>query len=270
MSTLNVNSIQPLSSNLLTLTSASLVGLSNVSTAEALYYNTASGEVSYGPAGGGAAINTGSFYVSSSIVDATITFNQGDGSTESVTVNNVQIAETASYADNFTVNNITVTNLATVLSASISFLEVIYQTSSVIYSTGSNQFGDAANDTQSLYGSVIIPTGSLTITGSAYGNVSALSISSNTASMDLSKGNFFTLQLVSGSNTYINPSNISAGQTINLLVSTTGSATVSWPSSVKQVTGSAYIPTTTTGKDVVTLISFDNTSLYLSNVKNLV
>jgi hypothetical protein len=165
---------------------------------------------------------------------------------------------------------VSVENVVVYGTASIAFLDVTFQSSSIIYSSGSNQLGDAPNDTQTLYGSVIIPTGSLTITGSAYGNVSALSISSNTASMDLSKGNFFTLQLVSGSNTYINPSNISAGQTINLLVSTTGSATVSWPSSVKQVTGSAYIPTTTTGKDVVTLISFDNTSLYLSNVKNLV
>ena len=113
-------------------------------------------------------------------------------------------------------------------------------------------------------------TGSLTITGSLVGNVSALSISSNTASMDLNVGNFFTLQLVSGNDTFINPSNIAAGQTINLRVNTTGSATVSFPSSVKQVSGSSYVPTTDTGVDVITFISFDSTSLLLSNVKNLV
>jgi hypothetical protein len=88
--------------------------------------------------------------------------------------------------------------------------------------------------------------------------------------MDLSTGNFFTLQLVSGSNTYIEPSNIQAGQTINLLVNTTGSATVSFPSSVKQISGSSYVPTTTTSQDIVTFISFDTGSIYLSNVKNLV
>jgi len=165
---------------------------------------------------------------------------------------------------------VTVTNVTVTGTASIAFLDVTYQTSSVIYSSGSNQFGDAIDDTQSLYGSVIIPTGSLTITGSAYGNVSALSIVSNTASMDLTQGNFYTLQLVSGTDTYINPSNIRAGQTVNLLISTTGSATVSFPSSVKQVSGSSYVPTTTTGKDVVTFISYDTSALYLSNVKNLV
>jgi hypothetical protein len=35
-------------------------------------------------------------------------------------------------------------------------------------STGSNQLGDAADDTQTLFGSVIIPTGSLTVTGSTF------------------------------------------------------------------------------------------------------
>jgi hypothetical protein len=111
---------------------------------------------------------------------------------------------------------------------------------------------------------------SLTITGSVLGNVTALSISSNTASLDLSLGSFYTLQLVSGSNTFINPTNIRAGETVSLLVSTTGSATVSFPSIVLQPSGSSYVPTTTIGKDVLTFISFDNTNLYLASVKNLI
>jgi hypothetical protein len=45
-----------------------------------------------------AAVDTGSFYISSSVSNATITFNQGDGSTEAVTVDNVQNAVSASYA----------------------------------------------------------------------------------------------------------------------------------------------------------------------------
>jgi hypothetical protein len=111
---------------------------------------------------------------------------------------------------------------------------------------------------------------STVLSGSIRGEVNALSISSNTASLNCALDNFFTLQLVSGSNTFINPSNILPGQTINLRINTTGSATVSFPSSVLQSSGSAYVPTTTTGVDVVTFISFDATSLLLSNVKNLV
>ena len=46
---------------------------------------------------GGATVNTGSFYYSSSVSNATITFYQGDGTTEGATVNNVTTAQTASY-----------------------------------------------------------------------------------------------------------------------------------------------------------------------------
>ena len=50
--------------------------------------------------------------------------------------------------------------------ASIAYLNVTYQSSSIIYSSGSNQFGDATNDTQTLIGRVIV-SGSLEVTGSA-------------------------------------------------------------------------------------------------------
>jgi len=116
----------------------------------------------------------------------------------------------------------------------------------------------------------LVVSGSALITGSVQGNVNALTISSNTASLDLNDGNFFTLQLVSGSETHINPSNIKPGQTINILLSTTGSGTVNFPSSVKQVSGSVYVPTTGTSVDVITMVSFDASSLYLANVKNLI
>jgi len=121
----------------------------------------------------------------------------------------------------------------------------------------------------SITGSLSV-SGSQIITGSIYGDVSTLSISSNTASLDLSRNNLFTLQLVSGSNTRIEPSNIRAGQTVNILLSTTGSATVSFPTTVKQISGSAYVPTTSTSTDIITLVSFDATNLYLAQIKNLV
>jgi len=111
--------------------------------------------------------------------------------------------------------------------------------------------------------------GNTVFSGSVRGEVNALSITSNTASLNCALDNFFTLQLVQGTDTRIEPSNINPGQTINLRVNTTGSATVSFPSSVKQVSGSSYVPTTTTGTDIVTFISFDSSSLFLNNVKNL-
>ena len=52
-------------------------------------------------------------------------------------------------------------NLEVTGTASIGYLETIYETSSIIYSSGSTKFGDDTSDTHEI-------TGSLTISGSAY------------------------------------------------------------------------------------------------------
>jgi len=135
------------------------------------------------------------------------------------------------------------------------------------FSTGLLQFNTAAGT--KITGSLTV-TGSSVFSGSATGLVNSLSITSNTASLDLTRGNFFTLQLVGAADTYINPSNIQSGQTICVLISTVGSGTVSFPANVFQASDSPYTPTTTTGKDIITLVSFDTSNLYLTNVKNLV
>ena len=58
-----------------------------------------------------------------------------------------------------------VTGSITALSASFTYLETIYQTSSIIFSSGSNILGDEAGDTQTLNGVVNIPLGNLNVTG---------------------------------------------------------------------------------------------------------
>jgi len=118
-------------------------------------------------------------------------------------------------------------------------------------------------------------TGSLGITGSLSGFVNALTIASNTASLDFSRGNFFTLQLVSGSITHLTATNIKGGQTINLLVKTdsgsaaaTGSLTFS--STFKFAGGFDYTPTAiTASQDLVSFVTFDTTQILASQVKNL-
>jgi hypothetical protein len=61
----------------------------------------------------------------------------------------------------------------TATSASITYLETVYETASIIYSSGSNQFGDASNDTQTLWGTVNLPSGPFSVTGNTLlnGNV---------------------------------------------------------------------------------------------------
>jgi hypothetical protein len=113
-------------------------------------------------------------------------------------------------------------------------------------------------------------SGSVIITGSVQGNVLPLTIASNTASLNLDNGNFFVLALTGSQDIRIEPSNIKPGQTVSIKLNTTGSGTVSFPTSVKQASGSAYVPTTGTSVDVITMVSFDSSDLYLANVKNLI
>jgi len=137
----------------------------------------------------------------------------------------------------------------------------------LINQSGTGSLHTNANVT--VTGSLTV-NGSTVITGSVQGNVLPLTVTSNTASLNLNNGNFFELALTGSSDIRIEPSNIKPGQTINIKLNTTGSGTVSFPTSVKQPSGSAYIPTTTVGTDILTMVSFDTTNLYVANVKNLI
>lgn len=111
-------------------------------------------------------------------------------------------------------------------------------------------------------GSNTIIEGSLTITGSVYGNVSASSITSQTASIDLSVANYFTLTL-SGS-TNINVLNPKAGNTAILRITTDASPSVTFSSNVLQPTGSIYSPTAGANNiDILTLTAFDTSTVYV-------
>jgi hypothetical protein len=130
----------------------------------------------------------------------------------------------------------------------------------------------AEGNTVQISGSLQV-SGSLTVSGSLRGQVSALSISSNTASIDMSTNNFFTLALVNGANTHINPTNINPGQTVNILVTqgAAGTGTVTFPSLVKQPSGSLYTGTAAANAiDIVTMIAFDSTNVYVSSVRNMI
>ena len=76
-------------------------------------------------------------------------------------------AKTGSYAttgsNNF-IGDQNITGNISALSASFTYLQTIYESSSIIYSSGSNQFGDELSDVQTLSGSVRVQ-GSLTVNG---------------------------------------------------------------------------------------------------------
>jgi hypothetical protein len=107
-------------------------------------------------------------------------------------------------------------------------------------------------------------SGSWTYSGSIAGEVRALTITSQTASIDLSTANLFTLTLVSGSTTNINPTNIRVGQSsmIRITQPAGGGGSVSFNSVVKFPSGLAY--TASIGSNVVdtiSFVSFDGTTM---------
>ena len=135
------------------------------------------------------------------------------------------------------------------------------------------QLNNDSGNTVLTWSNGIEITGSTVITGSLRGNVSALSIASNTASLDMSTNNFFTLNLVNGANTHINPTNINPGQTVNIRVNqgSAGTGTVSFPSFVDQPSGSAYTGSQVANAiDIVTMITFDSSLVFVSSIRNMI
>ena len=115
--------------------------------------------------------------------------------------------------------------------------------------TGSNTFK----------GSEII-TGSLTITGSVYGNVSNISVVSQTASLDLSSANYFNITLTGS--VRIRPINAQPGVTATLVINTGTAVTASFDSNVKQPSGSLYVASPSGNVDIISFTAVNSNTIY--------
>jgi hypothetical protein len=115
-------------------------------------------------------------------------------------------------------------------------------------------------------------TGTQIMSGSVQGKVGSVSISSLTASIDFSTGNFFTLNLAATVETHILPTNIQPGETVSLrVVQNATPGTVTYPPTVKFASGNAYTASTTANAtDIITFVTFDTSSVYANSVKALV
>ena len=121
-------------------------------------------------------------------------------------------AQTASHAPLYlpltggTINgNVTVNG-----TASIAFLNVQYESASVIYSSGSNVFGDATNDIQTLVGTVLV-SGSQQITGS-------LNVSQGITGSLFGTASYVTGSIFTGANPALTSSNALTASYVNPLV----------------------------------------------------
>ena len=148
--------------------------------------------------------------------------------------------------------------------------QILQTTASLNSKTGSYITTGSNGQTQSITGSLAI-TGSMFISGSVYGNTTSQSVASNTASLDFTAANFFMVQLGSNVTTHISASNLRAGQSVNVLVTTGTNSTASFSTNVRQPSGSFYLPTSGSGnKDVLSFVSFDSSNLYLVAVNQMI
>lgn len=164
--------------------------------------------------------------------------------------------------------NISISNLnSTTASLNSAVSNLISKTGSYA-TTGSNTF----IGNQIITGSLILSSsaavelttiGNSLFSGSVRGQVFPITIASNTASMDCSLGNFFTLTLPAGA-TRLVATNIQPGETLSLrILNSTSASQCTGSTSVKFPNGFTYVPTNVSGStDIITFLTFDTGSIY--------
>jgi hypothetical protein len=135
--------------------------------------------------------------------------------------------------------------------------------------SGSNTFVDGTlnvNGSTTITGSLILSSsnaielqviGNSVFTGSVAGNVVVMSITSNTASMDFSLGNYFELS-ASVSPLRIEVTNLTAGTTKTLALNAVTSSTITFSSNVLQPSGSAYTASVSSSNDILSFVAFNS------------
>jgi hypothetical protein len=114
-------------------------------------------------------------------------------------------------------------------------------------------------------------TNTNTFNKQVHGGVTALSIASTTASLDMQEGNFFNLTLANGVDTHLDATNVTAGQTITLVVTNnaTAAGTLSFSPDFLFAGGTApTVTATTSAVDVLTFVTTDATSVYGTGLLN--
>ena len=175
-----------------------------------------------------------------------------DGFTSTVTINGVVNAISSSFAENSAI----AVSASFATSASVADLATLATTAT----TASFASSIASTLTQNL-----------TISGSVNGSVTALSIVSDTASLDMSVGNFFTLAMPAGGAVHITATNKQAGQTINLQTTQNAtSASFDFNSEFKFESGSIFTASTGSGiVDLMSFVTFDTSNVLGTGINNL-
>ena len=110
----------------------------------------------------------------------------------------------------------------------------------------------------------------LLVEGRLTGAIDVLTDVAGTTTLDCSLGNYFTLAMPAGGTTALTPTNITTGQTINIKITQNATAsTLTYASSIKFPGGTPFTISTGSGNvDVLTLVSFDGTTLQATGLAN--
>jgi hypothetical protein len=230
-------------------------------------------------------------FVSGTLSGSTIT-NIGDTFTDVAPVNRIITLTSASYAALVT-GSLTDPNALYIVSGSTSgsitgpvlvgnnnFVGNQTITGSLILSSSAVTELQVIGDAQ-ITGSLFLSSsaaielnvvGNSVFSGSVIGRVIPVTIASNTASLDFSQGNFFTVALAATVGTHISASNVQPGETVSVRITQNATpGTLTYSSAMKFPSGSAYTASTTAGAvDIVTFISYDNSTVFASSVKNMI
>jgi hypothetical protein len=173
-------------------------------------------------------------------------------------VTEVQLTETASLLQNNINTKLNTSSFNAYTQSNDNRINVLSSFTGSYATTGSNTF----NGNQTINGTLLVSS-SMVYSGSVRGQVFPITITSNTASIDCSKGNFFTVSLPSGS-TRLEATNIQPGETLSLRIfNETTSSAVTNGITIKYPTGFTYIPTAVVSStDIITFLSFDNSAIF--------
>jgi hypothetical protein len=107
-----------------------------------------------------------------------------------------------------------------------------------------------------------------TFNGPVNNDITSVTVTGGTASLDFSTGNLFEVNLNVSAITHISASNVSAGQTATVLITTANQSTASFSSNIKQPFGLAYTASLVGSTDIITLTKFNSANVYVTSVKN--
>jgi hypothetical protein len=173
---------------------------------------------------------------------------------------------TASFASSASFNSYTsstdsrLTNIEATtasLNTSVAALNTFTQSQDTKNTTLGNLTGSFATTGSNSFNGIQSISGSFNLTGSAFGNVVSMSVTSNTASMDFNLGNYFELS-ASVSPIRIEVSNLKGGVTSTLALNGVTSSTINFSSNVLQPSGSAYTASVSGSNDILSFVAFNS------------